>query len=57
MKIAICPNCNEANEQRDFGSVLLPFDLLKDNDELVCPECLKKCKKEDLTLGFTGVIH
>jgi len=57
MKIAICPKCNEANEQKYWGTGLLPFYLLNDGDELICPECSKPCKKEDLTLGFTGVIH
>ncbi len=57
MRIAFCPQCDKVNEVSNWGSILLPFDQLKDDDELVCPECHKPSKLGDLTLGFTGELN
>jgi hypothetical protein len=55
MKIVICPKCDQSSELSHWGSIPLSFDLMNEEEELVCPKCLRLSKKKELTLGFTGI--
>ncbi len=47
--IVKCPRCDDISSAARWGKLLLPYDLLGVNSQMVCPKCMKMSFKGELT--------